>query len=212
MTTELTALSDEQVDRLSTWLDEHAINHMGMNLEALDGYMTALVLSPEPVPFEEWEPVIWGENAANVDAGIRRQAQDLLMLHLDSVRERVAHDAESIPEELTPLMWLPEEEDFNNAEADSIEAGGDWARGFFTGVGLRESQWDAWLESYDFVEEIFLYMDQLESGEVMDMDNPVAAGTPVSFKERMEIIAALPTMLRDLAQLRDKEAAAKVLQ
>ena len=67
MTEQFTALTDAQVDQLAEWLDTLAIPNMGMNLEALDGFLTALVLRPEPIPFEEWETEVWGENAAAVE-------------------------------------------------------------------------------------------------------------------------------------------------
>ena len=212
MTEQFTALTDAQVDQLAEWLDTLAIPNMGMNLEALDGFLTALVLSPEPIPFEEWETEVWGENAAAVDSGVRSTAQDLFLKHYRSIESRVEFDADDIPDELTPLMWLPQESDFNEAAADELEAGADWARGFFTGVGLREKEWDQWLDEIDFVEEIFMYLDQLESGEVMNPEDPTGAGEKVSFKERMEIIAALPTMMRDIRAHQSQANAAKVLQ
>ena len=39
-------LDDGQVDRLSELLEQHAVPAQGLNLEALDGFVSALVVSP----------------------------------------------------------------------------------------------------------------------------------------------------------------------
>jgi len=41
---------DDQIERLAQLLEQRAVPFKGFNLEALDGYLSALVLSPEPVP------------------------------------------------------------------------------------------------------------------------------------------------------------------
>ena len=212
MTNQYASLTDEQIDILAEILETKAIPNMGMNLEALDGFLTAVILSPEPIPFEEWEPLVWGDGNAVLTNDERAKGQDLLQVHHESVTQRVNLDADEIPEELTPLMWLPQEVEFENSSADELEVGADWARGFFTGVGLRESRWDEWLDEEDFIEEILTYLDQLESGEVMDPENPTAPGEAVTFKERLEIIAALPTMMKDIATKQRAAKAAQVLQ
>ena len=47
------------------------------------------------------------------------------------------------------------------------------------------------------MDEIFARFDQLASGEVLAED-PTAPATPISYRERLEIIASLPGMLADL--------------
>ena len=51
---------DDQIERLAQLLEQRAVPFKGFNLEALDGYLSALVLSPEPVPASEWQPPVWG--------------------------------------------------------------------------------------------------------------------------------------------------------
>ena len=71
-------LDDARLDRLSDLLDARAVPFKGFNLEALDGFLSAVAVSPDTVPMEEWQPVVWGgkpprwdnaEEAAEVDAG-----------------------------------------------------------------------------------------------------------------------------------------------
>ena len=40
-------LDDDQIERLSQLLDQRAVPFKGFNLEALDGYLSALVVSPD---------------------------------------------------------------------------------------------------------------------------------------------------------------------
>jgi len=46
-------LDDDQVERLSQLLDQRAVPFKGFNLEALDGFLSALVVTPDTVPPSE---------------------------------------------------------------------------------------------------------------------------------------------------------------
>jgi uncharacterized protein len=148
------------------------------------------------VPPEEWQPVVWGgkpprwdgaEEAAEVDA--------LLAAHARMVEQRVRHAGDDLPDHLAPLLWLPE--DPSEHDDDELDVGRDWAFGFFRGVELRETAWDAWLDEHDWIDEIFTFLDRLASGEVLGED-PTAEPAPLDYKERLGIIVELPGMLADL--------------
>ena len=62
-------LDDARLDRLSELLDSRAVPFKGFNLEALDGFLSALAVSPDTVPVEEWQPVVWGGKPPRWDAG-----------------------------------------------------------------------------------------------------------------------------------------------
>ena len=54
-------LDDAQIERLSDLLDQRAVPFKGLNLEALDGFLSALVVGPDPVALpSEWTPIVWG--------------------------------------------------------------------------------------------------------------------------------------------------------
>ena len=53
-------LDDVQIERLSDLLDQRAVPFKGLNLEALDGFLSALVVAPSLVLPSEWQPVVWG--------------------------------------------------------------------------------------------------------------------------------------------------------
>ena len=119
----------------------------------------------------------------------------LLQGHWNMVSARVRHGDDDLPDHLAPLLWLPEEPD--TEQPDELDVGRDWAFGFFRGVELREAGWDRWLDENDWIDEIFGLLDRLASGEVLGED-PTAPATPISYRERLEIVAGLPGMLADL--------------
>lgn len=197
-----TSLDDHQIERLSDLLDRRAVPFKGFNLEALDGFLSAIAVSPSEIPQSEWEPLVWGGKPPRWDSlEEAAQVQQLLLGHWNMCAARVRHDGDSLPDHLAPLMWLPEDPELTGEQAlheDELDVGGDWALGFFTAVELREAQWDQWLDDNDWIEEIFGHLDRLASGESINAEDPTAQGTPVSYRERLEIISGIPSMLADL--------------
>ncbi len=192
---------DARIDRLSQLLDQRAVPFNGLNIEALDGYLSAMVLSPSDIASEEWQPPVWGRLPPRWDNDVERAQVDALLqdqYHLASLRARF--DDDDLPAYLSPLIWLPEDLDAVDdgaSGAGAIDIGRDWASGFFRGVQLREAAWEAWLDGNEWMDEIFLLLDQLASGEILDPD---LSGTPVpvTYQQRLDIVAGLPAMLGDL--------------
>ena len=134
-------LDDAQIERLSALLEQRAVPFRGFNLEALDGFLSALVVSPSPVPPEEWQPLVWGGRAPGWGSPEEAQeVQDLLAGHWNMCAARARQGEDDLPDHLMPLMWLPEDpEDGDEAlPEDELDVGREWALGFFEGVGLRE--------------------------------------------------------------------------
>lgn len=189
-------LDDARIERLAHLLDERAVPFKGLNLEAFDGYLSALMVAPDLVLPSEWQPAVWGGKPPRWTSEAEAlEVQTLLMGHWNMVSQRVRHDEDDLPEHLAPLLWLPEEVEAEHP--DELDVGRDWALGFFRGVELREAAWEQWLDEHDWIEEIFALLEQLASGEVLAED-PAAAPTPLGYRERLEIVAALPGMLADL--------------
>lgn len=195
-------LDDQQIERLAELLEQRAVPFKGFNLEALDGFLSALAVAPSIVLPSEWEPLVWGGKPPRWDSAEEAlQVQTLLMGHWNMCASRVCHDNDSLPEHLAPLMWLPEDPEETGEEPlpeEELDVGRDWVVGFFEAVALREGEWDQWLEQHDWIEEIFDLLEQLASGEVVDPEQPDAPPRPIRFSERLEIVDGLPAMLADL--------------
>jgi len=195
-------LDDTQIEQLSELLEQRAVPFKGFNLEALDGFLSALTVSPSMVLPSEWQPVVWGGKPPRWDnEDEATQVQRLLMGHWNMCTARMRHDEDTLPDHLAPLLWLPEDPELTGEQAlheDDLDIGHDWALGFFTGVMLREGEWDQWLDDNDWIEEIFDQLDRLASGEAINPDDPTAPATPIDYHERLAIVAGLPGMLADL--------------
>ena len=57
---------DAQVEGLAQLLDQRAVPFDGLNIESLDGYLSSMVLSPDDIAIEEWQPPVWGRAGAAV--------------------------------------------------------------------------------------------------------------------------------------------------
>ena len=68
-------LSDDQIERLANLLEQRAVPFRGFNLEALDGYLSALALSPVELTLEQWEPAVWGKTPRWDDADERARIE-----------------------------------------------------------------------------------------------------------------------------------------
>src|SRR5690606_34556926 len=191
-------LDDAGIERLSELLDRRAVPYKGFNLEALDGFLSALVVSPGEVAPGEWQPRVWGGKEPRwQDEDEARDVQALLMAHWNMCAARVRHGEDDLPDHLAPLMWLPEDPELTGEDAlheDELDVGSDWAHGFFEGVSLRESDWDAWLDGNAWMEEAFDLLDRLATGEVLNPDDPTAEPAPLGYRERLAIVVSLPGM------------------
>lgn len=192
-------LDDEQIERLSELLDLRAVPFQGFNLEALDGYLSALAVSPGTVLPGEWQPAVFGPKPPRWESEAEEQEVQNLLMGLWNTCVARARQGEDPPEHLSPLLWLPE--DPMAEQPDELDVGRDWAIGFFVGVQLREAAWDAWLDREDWIEEIFGLLEQLASGEILAED-PQEPPTAISYRERLEIVASLSGMLADLHDYR----------
>jgi len=196
---------DAQLERLAALLEQRAVPFKGFNLEALDGYLSALVLSPDAVAPEAWQPPIWGTPPRWDDDAERADVAALLDDQRYLAQQRACFEGDDLPDDLAPLLWLPEDPDAlvddEEAEDGELDIGRDWAFGFFRGVELCEAAWERWLDEHDWIDEIFQLLDQLASGEVIDAD-PAQPPTAISYRQRLDIIAALPGMLADLQRHR----------
>ena len=122
-------LTRRELDWLADLLGSDAFLEDAMSLSRLDGFLTALVIGPEPVSPAEYLPVIWGGLAADEMFDDPAQAEyvlGLLMRHWNSIALRVERDYP-----VAPLI-----------EADyAADDAAEWAEGFLRALAMRERAW-----------------------------------------------------------------------
>ncbi|MFG6463675.1 UPF0149 family protein [Roseateles sp. DXS20W] len=141
-------LADEELNDLDELLA--ALHADGtMNIEALDGYLAGLLLTPgrnlAALPGADWLPVVWGGDAENPDdnapfaSGKQRKKVVMLVLrHLQSIATAWAQH----PQGWEPIFSFADGEDEDTEYADAE----DWAAGFLTAVDLAPNAWAPWFD------------------------------------------------------------------
>jgi uncharacterized protein len=125
------SVSDGDYERLANFLSR-VVGGKIQNLEALDGFLTALVISPELVPPSEYVPLITSGATEDDDLVFENSEEaetffNILMRYWNQINRTFRSGEIYMP-------YLLEDDD-GNASAN------DWATGFFRGTQLR---YDAW--------------------------------------------------------------------
>lgn len=134
-------LSDEELSTLDDMLGKLPSDG-AMNIEALDGYLSGLLLGPTPLhelPGSDWLPTIWGGDAQEGQAetypfasGKQKKRVILLVLrHLNSIAVQWANS----PEAWEPIFSVAE------LDAEDLTDAEDWAIGFLSAVDLAPGAW-----------------------------------------------------------------------
>lgn len=126
---DLLPLSDDELGQLDELLG--ALPE-AMNVEALDGFLSALLLAPKPLASlagEDWLPVVWGGEDPFASGKQRKKVQLLVLRHARAL------DAQLRSPAWQPLFSVVEQggEEFIDAE--------DWCIGFMLGVDLDGDGW-----------------------------------------------------------------------
>lgn len=134
-------LSDEELSTLDDMLGKLPSDG-AMNIEALDGYLAGLLLSPQPLadlPGADWLPLVWGGEGEDgqpdtypfVSGKQKKRVILLVLRHLQSIAITWATQ----PEAWEPIFSVAElnDEDLTDAE--------DWSIGFMSAVDLAPGAW-----------------------------------------------------------------------
>lgn len=192
-------LDDKQIERLEDILEKHAIPNGGFTLESLDGYLSALVVSPERIMPSEWLPTVWGDKQPEWSSQQESfEVNELLVMHWNRC-VALAQLGHKLPDDLFPLLMLPENPE--SSHPDSTIIGTLWAMGFIQGTKLRLDAWLECLGKEKWITEIFSLMLELSTGEKIT-GKKTKKPKPISYNDRLDIIAEIPGMIADLNQYR----------
>jgi uncharacterized protein len=130
-------LSENEFDTLSAALT--VVGARAMNLEQVDGFLAALVCSPEAVTQTEWLREALGFDVMNDEDEASQPSTQTLIELLSRHHDDIAHTLRS-GGVLTPLLIADESGEY---------PANDWANGFLRGMGLRRGAWAELLDDED---------------------------------------------------------------
>jgi len=130
------ALDDDERDWLAGFLACEQVPLSTMKLEELDGFLTALVVGPEPIMPSEYIPQIWGTPDGEGPIFEGEEQLDYFMTLLMRHRNAIGRSLAELQFHL-PLI---------EKSGDSATEGMAWARGFTRGVVMRPAAWEAILQ------------------------------------------------------------------
>jgi uncharacterized protein len=173
---EQTKLSVEELSWLDGFLSSEQVPATAMDMEMLDGFMTALVVGPELVLPSEYLPHIWGsaDGEGPIYDGLEqtRFVIDLFMRHWNTVARRLDADYPHAPVLL------------DDTPGDQARG---WANGFLLGVGIRPAAWEPMLR-HAKAGSLVASIAALIADEIEGENDPP---TP---EERAEIVETLPAI------------------
>ncbi len=145
-TTAQAQLSDAQLDRLETLLDELPD---AMRLDEIQGYLCAALSGPQAIPEEDWlADTLGGEEALASQAG--NEAAEILRCFAVAIEAALAAGE-------APVLLLYAKEDDENGPSDYLP----WCQAYLAGVDAAEDDW------FEFLGES---EDEEDSDEIVYLD------------------------------------------
>jgi uncharacterized protein len=178
-------LSDADYDELEAFLGSNVVPQDCMDLEMLDGFLTAIVSGPDLIQPSEWLPVLWSDSQRSVTPVFQNneQAERILSLVLrlqQSIRRTLAES----PTRFKPLLYHAETDAKDERSPPEASA---WCEGFMTGVLLREQEWEP-LYAEESSRDWMLPIEALAYGD----HDPEYLGWVDSEEKRLGMIDELP--------------------
>jgi uncharacterized protein len=131
-------LSDAELEALDSLL-AHLPGGQAMNIEALDGYLTALLVAPAPLTSRKtaaWLPTVWGgdgEGCAPFRSNRQRKDTVVTVLrHLRHLESQLSQGDDA---------WQPVFSVAETPEGEELVDAQDWCAGFLMGVDLDAEAW-----------------------------------------------------------------------
>jgi uncharacterized protein len=136
-------LTTGEYEELETFLlHESELKHP-MNLDALDGFMTALVIGPDTIMPGEWLPHVWSSSSAPESPRFQsdKQAERIIGLIMRMMNS-IVHQLEEHTADYVPLPDLTTFE----SDASRHTAARSWCLGFIEGMNMRQASWNPLLK------------------------------------------------------------------
>lgn len=129
-------MSDEDFEALEEILVSDDVPEDCMDLEMLDGFLAAILISPRPIAVEQWLPAVWsahGEMNFGGGRGLQR-AISLVLAYYNELATTLGGDDGECWE---PFCFATGED----GEPDELGLGDEWVTGFSQGFELWPVGW-----------------------------------------------------------------------
>jgi uncharacterized protein len=163
-------LSDEEFDELDEFLLSERCPEDAMTMDSLHGYLTAIVIGPEPVAVSEWLPKVWGSESGQAPAFRSEKEFEQIMELLLRFMHEIAVTFEVAPKEFEPLFCE------HQVKGETLIDGEAWAMGFWEGINLCSAAWEPiWSSNIAaLMRPIYLLgADEIEEDEERLVNDPV---------------------------------------
>jgi uncharacterized protein len=118
------------LDALDTYLNSDHAPANGMGLSDLDGFLTGIVIGPDPILPSEWLPKVWGDDEPRFASKAEAQSVTKAIM---ARYEEISADLDYQCENLHFLFW-------ESQDGQVIVT--DWAAGFLDAMQLRPAAWE----------------------------------------------------------------------
>jgi uncharacterized protein len=132
------SLSEGEIGQLDEFLMSDATPEECMDISALDGFLTSLVIGPGLIPPSLWLKAIWGGESEPM---FESSAQAQRVIRLIMRRFNAISSMFNEPPEFAPILYEHEVEGTLLADA--------WCWGFLAGIRLAPEGWQPLLEDED---------------------------------------------------------------
>jgi len=181
--------SDQELDVLADLLDGMP---SAMNIEMMDGFLTALICSPELVMPSTYMQYILGEEHEFETADQGQKFAELILRHWNSIVSQLEKS-----EFFYPVLL----------ESEDGSMGNDWAAGFLSGMHLG---WDEWQEYLNDEEKSGVFVPVLLLAHEHDPDPELRPG-PIDAEKREKILALLAVCIPKIYKYFDPHRKSKAL-
>ena len=193
-------LSDKEFDELDDFLLSDRCAEDSMTMDALHGYLTALVVGPEQVLLGEWLPHVWGPSLTDTPKFKSDKEYEKIVGLIARYMNEIAVTLEVAPKEYEPLFCEHEGKNLLDGEA--------WSWGFWEGINLRAKAWEQIWHSNLATVVLPVYLlgaEELEEEEMALRADPVQR-----HKLAVEVEAAIPEIYH--YWLRHRKSAVSTIQ
>lgn len=146
-------LTEAEMDELDQMLLSVASDDSILDMESLDGYLTALLLAPALPAADVWIPRIWGsddpDSSPFASGKQTKKLVQLVLRHMASIDRQLKDD----PDGLEPLFGIAEVEGSDDASEVVVDAE-LWCIGFLHATALLPEHWNAMFDDPELADAL----------------------------------------------------------